>query len=1144
MSSTRVILYILFLLPFQLFSQGLDPTTPIQFYERKSWNKIEETPVDRVFDITQDSIGFMWIASDRGLLKFDGSKAKVYNLFSDPIIETESIRNVCVTPNNQVWFCTRRGLFYLDNQKVKQVYEENGDKVKTINSLFSDQNGRVWFVHHNKLRSFDNGTISTHNYTDNKKLFKIFPFTEGTIYGLRSFKTHAIIDLWDKNSEKVIKTKKFNFRIFSIKPLGNLLYIGGLFGQIYKYDWDTDHLELLYEKDSPFDNRIHQICIQKDSTIWAAGLGLHRITNNKISSLYDKEDITHSNTFCSYLDKNENLWVGTRTGLNYFSNTAFSKIKEDDSAKNIFHQVMVYFKNRVIIGSRQNGLFELKDGIITKLVLDKEIGKTINSLSTSHDNKLYVSTNKGGFELDEIHQKLRVCQQIVDKPINFLCKTNNGQFIYNFEEDVYRKDKQSTVNIFSKNILIEYHKALGKEWITSTKGLFTIEDGEMIPYSANNTLDKKYLFTFSYDMDSSFWVSTYGSGIVHIRKDASPVKYDTRSNLPSNVSMLVTMNDKIGKWFYLKHGEHPYFQKISPIELDGKMIINQGVKFRWHFENEEYHFGGQNPIRLDTKEQVYISSRHDIYTFSPDKIHYSPSKLFLGDVFIDGERQINLPQQIEANNKQLEFHLSVLDFAHEGNHFFEYKLNGYDKDWVKMGSRSIAYYNNLPAGNYTFEARIRNADNEYTYLTNTYHFIKLEYWYKTNYAIFLYLFLLCIIVYLLFRWRINTIENQKRILQQKVDQRTFELQNLNENLENIVQERTEQLTLLYDELTESEERLKYALEASKDGIWDYHITSDQLVINEAALNILGYNSDSCDPTKGISPFIHPNDQEKWQHYFATSIQQKKVDNFEDQDFRFYHKNGKQLWIAIKGKIVERDKEGNAQRIVGTYIDITEKKRKTQEILEAIIKTEDNERQRISKDIHDGLQQTLTISSLNFQSVKKNISTLSDNIIDKFETGWEYLQKSITESRSVAHSLMPKAITDFGIISACDSLITEADKSSEEIQFSFFHNFEEHQIENHQIEITLYRILQEGINNIFKYSKATKVDIQLKNYEDIYMLTIEDNGVGFDVSKVMQENMGLGFKGMKNRLDAIDGFLEVESREGRGTTLLIEINKNF
>ncbi|OHX67064.1 hypothetical protein NH26_12275 [Flammeovirga pacifica] len=59
-----------------------------------------------------------------------------------------------------------------------------------------------------------------------------------------------------------------------------------------------------------------------------------------------------------------------------------------------------------------------------------------------------------------------------------------------------------------------------------------------------------------------------------------------------------------------------------------------------------------------------------------------------------------------------------------------------------------------------------------------------------------------------------------------------------------------------------------------------------------------------------------------------------------------------------------------------------------------------------------------------------------------------------------------------------------------------------------------------------------------------MLTIEDNGVGFDAINVIKKNSGLGFKGMKNRLDAIGGFLEIESREGRGTTLLIEINKNF
>ncbi|OIQ30826.1 MAG: hypothetical protein BM564_01030 [Bacteroidetes bacterium MedPE-SWsnd-G2] len=98
------------------------------------------------------------------------------------------------------------------------------------------------------------------------------------------------------------------------------------------------------------------------------------------------------------------------------------------------------------------------------------------------------------------------------------------------------------------------------------------------------------------------------------------------------------------------------------------------------------------------------------------------------------------------------------------------------------------------------------------------------------------------------------------------------------------------------------------------------------------------------------------------------------------------------------------------------------------------------------------------------------------------------------------------------------------------------------MENQQIEITLYRILQEAINNIVKYAKASKVDVQLRNYNDIYMLTIEDNGIGFEIDEMQREGNGMGFKSMQNRLDAIDGFLEINSQPGRGTSLLVEINK--
>ncbi|OIQ30827.1 MAG: hypothetical protein BM564_01035 [Bacteroidetes bacterium MedPE-SWsnd-G2] len=175
---------------------------------------------------------------------------------------------------------------------------------------------------------------------------------------------------------------------------------------------------------------------------------------------------------------------------------------------------------------------------------------------------------------------------------------------------------------------------------------------------------------------------------------------------------------------------------------------------------------------------------------------------------------------------------------------------------------------------------------------------------------------------------------------------------------------------------------------------------------------------------------------KHDHLSVTADDNQLLD-----EYRMTAKSGDTIWIFVKGKVVERDETGLPIRIVGTHTNITSEKRKTQELLEAVLKTEDTKRSRISKEIHDGLQQTLTIASLNFQSFRKELFNFKGKAQEKFETGWKYLQSSITESRVVAHTLMPKAIVDFGIIPAFDNLIVEMDKASETTKYNFYHNFD-------------------------------------------------------------------------------------------------------
>lgn len=340
------------------------------------------------------------------------------------------------------------------------------------------------------------------------------------------------------------------------------------------------------------------------------------------------------------------------------------------------------------------------------------------------------------------------------------------------------------------------------------------------------------------------------------------------------------------------------------------------------------------------------------------------------------------------------------------------------------------------------------------------------------------------------------------------------------------------------------ERLNKVLDASQDAILDWGIESGKLIISPALNRMLGYPINKhYECIEDLLKMVNTSDIQVFnERAFIDEIEAVGKKQYH-REFRMRTADGKWLWVLLRGKLVIKN-DGSARNFVGTISDISDEKQKVKEKLEAILFTEDNERSRISREIHDGLQQTLGISALNFERAKKEINDLSEKGQRKFLQGWEYLQKAIGESRTVAHDLMPKAIVDFGLVRACTSLINEYNDSQELTTFYFDHNLQEGPVIEENIEVTFYRIIQEAINNIIKYAEASEVNIQLRDYGDIIMLTIEDNGKGFAVEDVMSRHAGFGINSMRNRIDAIAGVFEIDSTPGEGTVIIVQVSKEI
>lgn len=261
------------------------------------------------------------------------------------------------------------------------------------------------------------------------------------------------------------------------------------------------------------------------------------------------------------------------------------------------------------------------------------------------------------------------------------------------------------------------------------------------------------------------------------------------------------------------------------------------------------------------------------------------------------------------------------------------------------------------------------------------------------------------------------------------------------------------------------------------------------------------------------------------------IEDKKPYNYEESFFG----GSKQKYFLDVTISPILNKENVCSKLLFILRDITLKHRAKEQMISKILEMEDRERSRFAKELHDGLGQNLTAASLSFNHIKKEIKSSNFGITSKLESGLSFLNEAIQESRNIAHNLMPKSISDFGYILTVESLLENLNATSE-IDFSFYNNLNGERLPpDHELHI--YRITQEAINNILKHAQATKVMVQLIRHENSVILTIEDNGKGFDWH---QNKDSFGLDSMLNRASALSAVLDIDGAPEKGTSITLEI----
>jgi ligand-binding sensor domain-containing protein/two-component sensor histidine kinase len=732
---------------------GLSRYNGISF---KSFTVKDSLVNNYVFCIKEDAQHNLWIGTDNGFSKYNGIRFVSTRPAGDS--SKVSVYTIDIDKKNRKWLATNVGLLYYDDKGITNVSQLMQDHKTFINTLLVDANDNIWYGTGSALFRIteNNGRFSR------EKFDKSNGFTNNSISVL---KQDAKGNLW-----------------IGTHGDGVYVYNGNKF---YRIDLELE----LYKQ------TIYDICFDDKGNVWLAtlnnGVAQYNIESKKFSWITENEGLSNNHVRSIIQDKSGNYWFGTSGGgvCNYFGKQFTVYDKSSGLAGNYIYSIFRDSKGRLWTGTSDKGVTIYDSSRFTNISAANGFANVkVKAIGEDAAGNIFLGTDGqglfifNGMEFKELSgfERNYIRAIINDRSGNVWVATA-GNGLYKISPEGQMKNFQVKDGLLSNRLTSLYCDKQDRLWYATENSGLGMLSGEKIlkiRFTTKEGLPSNSVRCLVEDKKGYLWGGTAGEGIFCFplyQGDYRISKYNYANGLTSSNIYLLTVDGENNLITGTETGLDHIFadHERKPVQIkhygngEGFTGIETCVNSVFNDADGTIWFGTINGLTKYNPSNKIRNEHAPVTTITNVELNYQPLsntefRNFVGDW--NQVKDLRLPY----DQNRLTIHFVGINFSNSEAVLYKIKLEGLDKEWNPVTRDQKITYPDLRPGNYTFKLMACNEDGVWTAAPVTLKFSIIPPWWQSWWFITLVVVSVLSIIWIIFRWRVNSIKEKAKEQQDKI----------------------------------------------------------------------------------------------------------------------------------------------------------------------------------------------------------------------------------------------------------------------------------------------------------------------------------------------------------------------------------------